>query len=36
MRPAIIGELRSAFDASAVFTGNEIDPRYHKPGHDEC
>jgi FAD/FMN-containing dehydrogenase len=29
MRAAIIDELRSAFDATTVFTGNEIDPRYH-------
>src|SRR5215471_11759928 len=29
MRPAIIDELRSTFDATTVFTGNEIDPRYH-------
>ena len=29
MRPAIIDDLRAAFDATTVFTGNEIDPRYH-------
>jgi FAD/FMN-containing dehydrogenase len=29
MRAAIIDDLRAAFDATTVFTGNEIDPRYH-------
>src|SRR6201995_5669442 len=29
MHAAIIDELRAAFDATTVFTGNEIDPRYH-------
>src|SRR5262249_58422407 len=29
MRSAIIDDLRAAFDATTVFTGNEIDARYH-------
>lgn len=29
MRAAIIDDLRAAFDGTTVFTGNEIDPRYH-------
>ena len=29
MRPAIIGELQAAFDATTVLTGADIDARYH-------
>ena len=29
MQPAIIGELRAAFDATTVLTGADIDVRYH-------
>ena len=29
MRPAIIGELRAAFDATTVLTGADIDARYY-------
>ena len=29
MQPAIIGELRAAFDATTVLTGADIDARYH-------